>query len=139
MNGSIPPRLRAPAVLAIAALVALAIGGASHGWGSVAYVAPIPLAIVIGFYLWSGRDSDTGAAIRGQLDERQAYRRLRVQALVGRILSVAVAVGYIAASAGKAVLWPWAVLLGVLAVSFLIGWLVYGEHGSGQQHGVSDD
>jgi hypothetical protein len=30
----------------------------------------------------------------------------------------------------KAMLWPWAILLGLVAVSFVIGWLIYGEHGS---------
>jgi hypothetical protein len=131
---SISPRLRAPALLAAAAVVALGVGGATHGWASVADVLPIPLVAVVALFILGGRDSDRGAAVRRQLDERQAEQRLKVQALVGRVLSLAVAVAYIVATATRATLWPWAVLLGLLAVSFLAGWLAYGERG-----GVRDD
>jgi len=65
---------------------------------------------------------------RHQLDERQSQDRLKVQALVGRVLSAAVAVAYIAASAANTALWPWAVLLGLMAISFISGRLIYGEH-----------
>jgi MFS family permease len=126
---SISPRMRAPAVLAMAALVALAIGGATHGWASAADVAPIPIAAVAAVFILGGRDTDPGAVIRRQLDERQAEQRLKVQALVGRVLSLAVAFGYIVASATNATLWPWATLLGLLVISFLGGWLAYGERG----------
>jgi hypothetical protein len=130
MKRSIPPRLRAPALLAVGALVVLAIGGATHGWASVAYVVPIPVVVVIALYISGGRDNDMGAAIRYELDERQAYERLKVQALVGRVLSLAVAVAYLVASAAKVALWPWAILLGLMVISFLVGRLVYGEHAS---------
>lgn len=106
----------------------MAIGGATHGWASVVYVLPIPVLAITAFYVWGGRESDVGAAIRRQLDERQANERLRVQALVGRVLSLAVAVGYMVAAAAKVTLWPWAILLGLVAVSFLVGRLIYGEH-----------
>jgi hypothetical protein len=45
MRRSLPPRWRAPAVLIIVALIALVVGGASHGWKTVLYVIPIPLAV----------------------------------------------------------------------------------------------
>jgi hypothetical protein len=70
-------------------------------------------------------------AILRQADERQEYERLRVQALVGRVLSIAVAIAYAVAVAVKAQLWPWAVLLGVMATSFVVGRMVYGPHGDG--------
>jgi len=130
--------MRAPALLAVASLVALAAGGASHGWGSVADVLPIPVVAVVAVYILGGRDSDTGAAIRRQLDERQAQQRLMVQALAGRVLSIAVAVGYIVAAATKADLWPWAILLGLVAVSLLAGRLAYGEGGSPHGENLSD-
>lgn len=132
---SISPRLRAPALLAAAAAVALVVGGATHGWASVADVLPIPLVAVVALFILGGRDSDRGAAVRRQLDERQAEQRLKVQALVGRVLSLAVAVGYIVATSTKAALWPWAILLGLLTISFLGGWLAYGDHGG--THGDS--
>jgi hypothetical protein len=139
MKRSIPPRLRAPALLGLAAVVAVVLEGATHGWSRLVH-APGPLAIlawvmVIGVYVWSRRDSDIGAVLRRQPDERQVYARLRVQALVGRVLSVAVAVGYVVASATKAMLWPWAVLLGLVAAAFFAGWLMYGERGGGGDSG----
>jgi hypothetical protein len=126
---SISPRMRAPALLASAAVVALAIGGATHGWSSVADVLPIPIAAIAALFILGGRDTDPGAAVRRQLDERQAQQRLKVQALVGRVLSLAVAIAYIVASTTKVTLWPWAILLGLLAVSFLGGWFAYGDRG----------
>jgi dipeptide/tripeptide permease len=132
MRGSIPRRLRAPVLFVLLALVPLAIGGAAYGWESVLYVAPIVLAVAVGLYVLGGRDSDTGAVIRRQVDDRQADHRLRVQALVGRVMAVAVAVAYSIAVATGSTLWPYAILIGVLAVSILAGWLIYGEHGSGR-------
>jgi hypothetical protein len=139
MRRSIPPRLRAPALLAVAVVVAVALEGATRGWSSLIH-APGPLGIaavvVVGFAWWARRsDTDMGAVIRREPDERQAYVRLRVQALVGRALSMAVAVGYIVASATKVTLWPWAALLGLVVVSFVTGWLVYGDRGGGQDNG----
>jgi hypothetical protein len=131
MRRSLPPRWRAPALLIIAALIALAVGGASHGWKTVLYVVPIPLAVGTFLFVMAGRDSDYGAALRRQLDERQALQRLKMQALVGRVLSLAVTISYVVAIAARAVLWPWAVLLGLMAISFIAGQLIYGARGGG--------
>jgi hypothetical protein len=128
MKRSIPPRLRPTAILAIGAAIVLAIGGATHGWATLVDIVPIPVILIGAFYVLSRRDSDTGALVRHQLDERQSQDRLKVQALVGRVLSVAVAVAYIAASAANTALWPWAILLGLMAISFISGRLIYGEH-----------
>lgn len=135
MKHSMSPRLRAPAMLTVGALIVLTIGGATRGWSSLAYVAPIPIVAVIALYVWGGRDSDAGALVRRQLDERQAHQRLQVQALVGRALSLGVAVSYTIAVATKAQLWPWAALLGLMAISFVLGRLLYGEHAT---HGSDD-
>jgi hypothetical protein len=135
MRRSLPPRWRALVLLLVAALGAVAIGGATHGWRSVLYVLPIPLAILAFVYIMAGRDSDYGAALRLERDERQAVLRLKMQALVGRVLSLAVAVAYVVAVAAKAMLWPWAVLLGVMVISFIAGQLIYGE----RRGGIGDD
>ena len=128
MNPRVPARLRTPALVALLAIAALGIGGATQGWKTVLDVLPVPILVIVGLYLWGGRDSDAGAVIRHHLDERQAAARLRVQALVGRVLSLAIAVAYLVAATSKATLWPWAVLLGLVAGTFLVGWLMYGEH-----------
>jgi hypothetical protein len=92
----------------------------------------------VGYYVLAGRDSDAGAVARREVDERVAGQRLRVQALVGRVLAPAVAIAYLMAVATNAMLWPSAVLLGVMAVSFLAGWLIYGEHGGGHGDNQAD-
>jgi hypothetical protein len=109
-------------------VIVLAIGGAVFGWASLVYLAPIPIVAVATLYVLGGRDTDTGALIRDELDERQAYERLEVQALVGRVLSLAVAIAYMLAVATNAELWPWAILLGLMVISFVAGRLRYGEH-----------
>jgi hypothetical protein len=135
MIRALPPRWRSPAILAIVAIVALAIGGASHGWKSVLYVVPIPLAVATFMFAMAGRDSDYGAVLRRQLDERQALQRLKIQALVGRVTSLAVAIAYFIAIAAKTELWPWAILVGVMAISFIAGQLVYGERAGSDSTG----
>lgn len=138
MNGSIPQRLRALILITGAATAAAVIGGANYGWGSIVDVLPILLAVVAGVYVVTGRDSDFGAVARRQADERQARQRMQVQALVGRVLGLAVAVAYLVAVATHAMLWPFGVLLGVLAVAFVAGWYHYGERGGGG-HGHGGD
>jgi hypothetical protein len=133
MRQSLPSRWRAPVVLTIAALVALGIGGASHGWTSVLYVLPIPLAVGVFVFVNAGRDTDYGASLRLQFDERQQLQRLKIQALVGRVLSIAVAVAYAVVLAAHAVVWPWAVLLGLMAASYVGGRLLYGEGRGGSE------
>lgn len=130
MKRSISPRLRAPALLTAGTLVVLAIGGATRGWGSLSEVVPIPVLAILGVYLWGGRDSDAGSLIRHELDERLAQQRLQVQALVGRVLSIGVAVAYTIAVATKAQLWPWAIMFGLIAIAFVAGRVLYGEHGT---------
>ncbi len=122
-------RLRAPLLFAVLSLVVVVIGGATYGWRSVPDVIPVLVLITVVLFLVGSRDSDAGAVVRRQVDERQAHQRLRVQALVGQVLSVAVAIGYLVAVASKAALWPFGSLLGVVAVTFAAGWWIHGEHG----------
>ncbi len=135
MKLSLNPRLRSPVILLAAEFVAAVIGVSTYGWSSLASVLPILVLIPVALYVLGGRDSDVGAAVRKRLDERQEMQRLKVQALVGRVSSVAVAVAYFVAVVTDASLWPWAALLGVIAVAFVAGWLLYGEH----DHGDGED
>ena len=107
--------------------------GAIHGWSGVAYVLPIPIVLVVTLFVLGGRDTDAGALIRRELDERQAHERLEVQALVGRVLSIAVAIAYTIAWATGTTLWPWGAMLGLMVIAFIGGRLLYAEHGS--RHG----
>lgn len=127
MRNVLPARLRGPALVAAASVVVVIVGGATHGWGSVAYVVPIPVLLIVAVVIAARRDSDLGAAVRHETDERQAAFRRQVQALVGQVLALAVVVGYIVAAATKSTLWPWEVMLGLIALSVLAGWLLYGD------------
>lgn len=131
MMNTIPPRLRAPAKMAVLGAVALAIGGAVHGWVSVLYVASVLVVAAVGYYIWTGRDTDTAAFLRHQNDERQVGLQLKMQALVGKVMSAAVAVAYLVAAAAKITLWPFVVLVLLPAAALLLGWLMYREPGEG--------
>jgi hypothetical protein len=133
MMGSIPPRLRAPVIMLAGGAVIAAVAVAAWGWGSLLSIGPVTLAAAAGYYVVAGRDSDFAAMLREQADERQAYRRLKIQALVGRITTLAASVAFLAAIAAKATLWPFYIFITVPAVTFLAGWLVYREHPGGRE------
>ena len=59
-----------------------------------------------------------------------------MQALVGRVLSLAVGVISIVAVAAKATLWPVFVLVGLLPLTILAGWAMYREHPDGREQQV---
>jgi hypothetical protein len=134
MMRSIPPRLRAPVYMLVGGTAIDAIAVAAWGWSSLTSLGPLTVAAAVGYYVLAGRDSDFAAMLREQADERQAYRRLKIQALVGRVMTAAVAVGYLVAVLAKATLWPFVIFLALAGVTFLAGWLVYREHpGAGEQ------
>ena len=134
MTRSIPPRLRAPVYMLVGGGAIDAIAVAAWGWGSLISLGPLTAAAAVGYYVLTGRDSDFAAMLRDQADERQVYRRLKIQALVGRVTTAAAAVAYLAAALAKATLWPFAIFVGLAGVTFLVGWLVYREHpGAGEQ------
>lgn len=133
MRHSLPARWRSPAILSAVALAAVIAGGATHGWSTVPYVLPIPAAVLVFMSVMARTDTDYGASLRFQYDERQSAQRYKIQALVGRVLSLAVAVAYAAALAVGATIWPYAVLLVLMALTFVAGRIRYDEHGSGEK------
>jgi hypothetical protein len=70
--------------------------------------------------------------IRQQLDERQAYRGLKIQAVVGRVMSIGTSVAFLAAWAAKATLWPFEIFLALFVVGLLAGWVITRERGDGR-------
>jgi hypothetical protein len=132
MMRSIPPRLRTPLIMLVGGAVIAAVAVATYGWGSLRSLGPFIIVIAAGYYVWAGRDSDIAAMLRYQVDERQAYRRLKIQALVGRVMSGGASLAYLAASAAKATLWPFAIFLALFAVALLAGWVIYRERGDGR-------
>jgi hypothetical protein len=125
----ISPRLRAPARLLLLGGAVVIVTGLALGWQASIGGAAIVVVGSVGYYLWGARDSDMGTIIGSRkLDERQLLRRLKVQALVGRVLSLAVAIACLAAGLAKMHnAWPLDVLVGVLGVTFVAGWAYYRE------------
>ena len=136
MTRSIPARLRAPVYMAVGGAVIDTLAVAAWGWGSLISLGPITVAAVVGYYVLAGRDTDFSAMLRDQADERQTYRRLKIQAFVGRITTLAAVIAYLTAAVAKATLWPFAIFVAVPGVTFLLGWLVYREHNEGREQQV---
>jgi hypothetical protein len=131
MMRSIPPRLRAPLMMLVFGAVFAAAAVAGYGWKSLLHLGPVIIAGPAVYYVWGGRNSDSAAMIRQQLDERQAYRGLKIQAVVGRVMSMGVSVAFLAAWAAKATLWPFEIFLALFVVGLLTGWVITRERGDG--------
>jgi uncharacterized iron-regulated membrane protein len=131
MMESIPPRLRSPLMMLVGGAAIDAAVIPAFGWESLLSLGPVTIVCAAGYYVWAGRDSDSAAMVRHQLDERQAYRQLKMQALLGRVMSAGVGVAYVAAIAAKVTLWPFAALLTLFVVTLLAGWVIYRERVTG--------
>jgi hypothetical protein len=131
MNSHIRPRLRAPIRILVVGAVITAVLIATRGWALPVYgvFMPFVILIAVGYYVWGGRDTDSAAALRRESDERQRYRRLKVQALVGRVTSVAAGIAYLVAVGVQATLWPFVIAVAVPVATALIGWFLY-QHAS---------
>jgi hypothetical protein len=129
MMRSIPPRLRSPLIMLVGGTGVDAVGVATWGWESLRSLGPVTIVCVAAYYVWAGRDNDSAAMLRHQVDERQAYRQLKIQALVGQVMGIGAGVAYLAALAARATLWPFEALLALFAVALLAGWVIYREPG----------
>ena len=140
MMRSIPPRLRTPLMMVVFGVVFGAVAVTAYGWGSLLHLGPVIAAGPAVYYVWGGRDSDSAAMLRRQVDERQAYRGLKIQAVVGRVMSVGACVAFLAAWAAKATLWPFEIFLALFCVALLAGWVITRERGDGRDdsHGSPD-
>ena len=67
--------------------------------------------------------------VRQQVDERQAYRGLKIQAVVGRVMSGGASIAFLAAWAAKATLWPFEIFLALFVVALIAGWVITRERG----------
>jgi len=132
MMRSIPPRLRAPLMMLVFGAVFAAAAVTGYGWGSLLHLGPVIIAGPVVYYVWGGRNGDSAAMIRRELDERQAYRGLKIQAVVGRVMSIGAGVAYLAAWAARATLWPFEIFLALFVVGLLAGWVITRERGDGR-------
>lgn len=117
--------------IAVYGAVIAAVVVPGHGWAAVIPVEAITVAGAIAAYVWSGRDTDLGALIGQRADERQRIIRMKTQALVGKVMSAAVATAFLVAFAVKArpsTLWPLVILVGVAGLSAAAGLVFYRTH-----------
>ena len=136
MMKSIPPRLRKPVQMIVVGAAATVFAVALYGWVAALYLGPFVLVAAAGWYMVGRRDSDLAAMARRQVDERQAYRQLKMQALVGKVMTVAAVVAFLIAIAVKATLWPFFVFVALPGLAGLAGWVIYREHGEGREQQV---
>ena len=85
----------------------------------------IAVVAAAGYYVWGGRDSDMGAMFGARVDERQSLLRMRAQSLALLAGTIAALVGYMVAVALKDPVWPFALILGIEAVTFIAGLTIY--------------
>jgi len=136
MMRSIPPRLRAPLMMLAFGAVFAAVAVAAYGWVSLLHLGPVIAAGPAVYYVWGGRDSDSAAMVRQQVDERQAYRGLKIQAVVARVMSIGACVAFLAAWAARATLWPFEIFLALFVVGLVAGWVITRERGDGRDGGA---
>jgi hypothetical protein len=132
MTSRIPPRLRAPLRMLAGGAVITAVVTAAYGWGALLYLGPFTVVAAAGYYFLAGRDTDLAAMLRAESDERQDYRRLKIQALVGRVAAGSAAVAYVAAVVAKATLWPFAIFLAIPTIALVVGFVIYRERPEGR-------
>jgi hypothetical protein len=118
-------------MLAFGAVFA-AVAVAAYGWASLLHLGPVIAAGPAVYYVWGGRDSDSAAMVRRQVDERQAYRGLKIQAVVARVMCIGACVAFLAAWAARATLWPFEVFLALFAAGLVAGWVITRERGDGR-------
>lgn len=123
-------RLTAPTIMITGGAGLTAATAAAYGWAAAIPVAALAVVAAVGYYVWGGRDSDTGAMLGQRADERQSLLRTRAQALGGVAGTVAGLVGYMVAIAVHDPVWPFVLIFGVQVTGFIAGLAIYGERGA---------
>jgi hypothetical protein len=111
--------------------ISLAIGFGHGKWEAIVIGEVMTAIAVVVLYFASAQDSDVGAVIGPQADERQVLVRLkasRVSAVVGVLAAV---VGCVIAGAIDATYWPFEVIYIAMGASYLISVGIYGTVSEG--------
>ena len=130
MMSFIRPRWRKPAWTILAGAVftaAWVIRGGPHWWLWVSLTVIATAGRAFAFYVWGGEDNDEGALAGSRADERQKLLSLRSRALACNVTAVTAFIGLTVAVATRGSWWwPFAIILGVLALGYLFGLSAYG-------------
>jgi hypothetical protein len=126
----IPPRLRKPAVYALAGLLLAAawlVRGGPLWWAAVIPVI-FTAANVVRLYRLGGRDTDDGARAGSRADERLQLVSLRSRALACNLAAMASFIGLTSAIAiGADWWWPFLVTLLITGYGYVFGLATYGD------------
>ena len=134
----IPPRMRKPAIYALAGVLFAAawlVRGGNLWWVSI--MALIGTAVgVVHMYRLGGKDSDEGARAGSRSDERQQLISLRSRALACNLTAITSFIGLTVAIALNAIWWwPFLVTLLITGYGYLFGLSNYGV----AEEGTPDD
>jgi hypothetical protein len=121
-------RLRASAGMLILGTGLAAAVLVGQGWHNAILVEVVAVIAAVGYFLVGGLDNDVGAIYGSRSDERQQMVRLRAQALTAVVTCLAVVIGFMVQVARRAPTWPFAVIAGVAAASFVVGLAIYRVH-----------
>jgi hypothetical protein len=123
-------RSTSAAILAVgggALAVATWFGGA-HTLALV--LVGIYVVLTVGAWLWSGRDTDVGAIMRGGGDERQRRIDRDATALSGLAMGIAAVIGAIVSAAlDEGSIGPWGAIAGIGGITYAVSLAVLQRRG----------
>ena len=122
-------RLLRPAGAAIGGSAIALASLISSGWRSALIVEAVTVAAAFGYYLLGARDTDFGAVVGSQTDERQAGIRMRARALAANVMGLVAVAGFVVSTARGGSTWPFELFCGVGVASFLAGLVIYRSRG----------
>jgi hypothetical protein len=119
-------RLWTPAIAVVAGSAIAAAVGISQGWWTAIASELIALAWALSIYVIGGRDSDVGAAVGAQGDERQELVKLRAARLCLGVVVVAIVAGCLIAAATTNPIWPFQAVAVLIGIAYFYGLWLYG-------------
>jgi uncharacterized membrane protein len=119
-------RLWTPAIAVVAGSAIATSVGISQSWWSALASELVALGWAVSLYVIGRRDTDVGAALSAQGDERQELVKLRAARLCLAVVVVAVVAGCVVAAATKNPIWPFQTSAVLIGVSYFYGLWFYG-------------
>ena len=119
-------RLWTPAIAVVAGSVIALSVGISQSWLSALISEVIALAWAVNLYVIGGRDSDIGAVVGSEGDERQEFVKLRAARLCLAVVVVAIVAGCLIAAATKNPIWPFQAGAVLIGIAYFYGLWFYG-------------
>lgn len=119
-------RLWTPAIAIVAGSAIAAAVGISQGWWSALASELIALGWAVSLYVIGGRDSDIGAVVGSEGDERQEFVKLRAARLCMVVVVFAIVAGCLVAAATKNPIWPFQAGAVLIGIAYFYGLWFYG-------------